>query len=160
MNCKDIEKLLTAHLEGALTPAEDKRVQSHLDSCPRCRGELEALAATRNRLTQALNMAALRADPPPDSWEKLARRAGIKAEAPAPKRSGLSWLAAPLSVLLLVILIAGLFVGMGGMAQPPPEPPALVGDENGGAFLFWLDVPDNYGDGVYAQHIDAGNNLL
>jgi len=159
MNCRDIDKLLTAYLEGALTLAEKERVQSHLDSCPRCRGELEALAATRNRLTQALRMAASAATPPPDSWEQISRRAGIEAGTPSPKKSSLSWLATPVSVLLLIILLAGVFF-MGGMAQPPPDPPALVADDNDGAFLFWLDTPSDYGDGVYAQHIDAVGNLL
>jgi hypothetical protein len=160
MNCQDIDKLLTAYLEGALTPAEEEQVQSHLNSCPRCRGELEALATTRDQLTRALHMAASRATPPPDSWEQLARRVGIKAEAPSPRRRGMRWLAVSLSIFLLVILVAGLVAGIGGMAQPPPDAPALVSDENGGAFLFWLETPSEYGDGVYAQHIDAGGNFL
>ncbi len=160
MNCQDIDRLLTAYLEGALTPDEQQQVQSHLDSCPRCRGELEALATTRNRLTQALNMAASRATPPPDSWEQLAQRVGIKAEAPSLRKWGMRLLAVPLSIFLLVVLIAGLLSGIGGMAQPPPESPALVSDGNGGAFLFWLDTPAEHSDGVYAQHIDAGGDLL
>ncbi len=160
MNCEDIDKLLTAYLEEALTPTEEEQVQAHLDSCPRCRGELEALATTRNRLTQALNMAASRATPPPDSWERLARRIGIKTEAPSPRKWGMRWLAVPLSIFLLVILVAGLLTGIGGMAQPPPEPPALVSDENGGAFFFWLDTPAEYSDGIYAQHINASGNFL
>jgi hypothetical protein len=162
MNCKDIDKLLTAYLEGVATPQEQEQVQAHLAGCSRCRQELEALTVARNRLSQALKLAASRVTPPPGSWQEIAEQSGIKdrVEKPAPKKSGMTWLAVPVSVFLLVILLGGVFSMFGGAALPPPEPPAVVADGSGGAFLFWLDEPSEYGDGIYAQHVDAAGNRL
>jgi len=77
-----------------------------------------------------------------------------------PRRSFPALITVPLSIFLLAILAGGLFAGMGGMALPPPEPPSLVSDGSGGAFVFWLEEPSKYGDGVYAQHVDAAGNPL
>jgi hypothetical protein len=78
----------------------------------------------------------------------------------------------PLSIFLLVILAGGLLAGMGYMALPgakalpPPEPPSLVGDGSGGAFVFWNGTPYSfsaglhYSTGVYANYVDAGGNYL
>jgi hypothetical protein len=162
MNCKDIDKLLTAYLEGVATPEEREQVQAHLAACSQCRDELALRQTSRNRLGQALKLTASRVTPPPGSWEQIVKQAGIKEGVgkPAPKKSGMSWLAVPLSVLLLAILIAGLLPGLGGRALPPPEAPVVVSDGAGGAILVWLATPYNYGHGIYAQHVDAGGNLL
>ncbi len=40
-------ELLSAHLDGELSPAERDRVAEHLEECDRCRDELEELAAAR-----------------------------------------------------------------------------------------------------------------
>lgn len=162
MNCKDIDKLLTAYLEGVATPEEQEQVQAHLVACSRCRDELALRQTSRNRLGQALRLTASRVTPPPGSWEWIAKQAGIKdtVEKPVFKKSGMAWLALPLSILLLVILIGGLLPGLGGRALPPPEAPAVVNDGTGGAILVWLATPYNYGRGIYAQHVDAEGNPL
>lgn len=43
MNCKDALELLSASLDGELTPEEETRLQAHLASCPRCRDLREQL---------------------------------------------------------------------------------------------------------------------
>lgn len=43
MRCARVRARLSPWLEGDLAPAERERVQSHLDGCPGCRGELRAL---------------------------------------------------------------------------------------------------------------------
>jgi len=103
-----------------------------------------------------------RAVQPIGSWESIARQAGIKSrdEEPIHKKSGMAWLAVPLSIFLLVLLVGSLIPMLGGMALPPPEPPSLVSDGSGGAFVFWLDEPSKYGDGIYVQHVDAMGNPL
>ncbi|MGD9346636.1 MAG: zf-HC2 domain-containing protein [Candidatus Aminicenantes bacterium] len=42
-DCKRINRDLVAFLYGELDPQERERVKSHLNSCPRCQGELEGI---------------------------------------------------------------------------------------------------------------------
>jgi len=110
MDCKDIDGLLTAYLEGEVTPEEEGQVEKHLADCPRCRGELESLAASRDKLCRLLKIEASRTEPTPGSWEKIAGKAGIKRgdEKPAAGRSGGAWLAVPVCAALLAMLALGL----------------------------------------------------
>jgi len=162
MDCKSISELLAAYLDGEVTAKEGEQIEAHLSACPQCREELMALTATQKGLRQALKEMAAKAVPPVESWDRIKQRAGIKnkVEQPAPKRRSPALITIPLSIFLLAILVGGIFAGMGGMALPPPEPPSLVGDGSGGAFMFWLEEPSKYGDGIYVQHVDAGGNLL
>ena len=55
MNCEEYEILLSARLDGALTPEETARLEAHLAQCPQCRQlaqELETLQAQPAALTQ------------------------------------------------------------------------------------------------------------
>jgi len=162
MDCRVISELLAAYLDGEVTPREREQIQTHLSACPQCRRELEALAAAQKGLRQALKEMAAQATPPPESWDRIRQQVGIKnrVEEPAPKRLFPALITVPLSIFLLVILVGGLFAGIGGMALPPPEPPSLVSDGNGGAFIFWLDEPYDSSQGIYAQHVDAGGGHL
>ena len=162
MDCKDIDNLLTAYLEGEVTPKEEEQVKKHLAECPHCRGELESLVGLRDKLRSGLKLKASLAEPPPGSWEKIVEETGIKKqeEKPNAKKSILNWLAAPVCISLLAILLVG-FAGMfGGMAPPPPEPPILVGDGDGGAIVVWKDFPYYSSGGIYAQYVDAEGHLL
>jgi hypothetical protein len=69
-------------------------------------------------------------------------------------------IAVPLSIFLLVVLAAGLVPMMGGKATSPPQPPALVADGNGGFFVFWNETPYDYGNGLFANHVDSTGNYL
>lgn len=44
--CRQVVELLTAFLEGALTPEERRRVQAHLDVCGNCMRYLEQMRQT------------------------------------------------------------------------------------------------------------------
>jgi len=57
MNCQDVQPLLPLAVYGDLAEPEAAAVSAHLDSCPACRAEAEALGRTR---------AALDAVPPPE----------------------------------------------------------------------------------------------
>jgi hypothetical protein len=162
MDCNSISELLAAYLDGEVTPKEREQIRLHLSACPQCRRELEALAAVQKGVSHALKEMAEQATPPAESWERIKQRAGIKdrIEQLTPKRPFPAWITVPLSIFLLVILVGGLFAGIGGMALPPPEPPSLVSDGSGGAFVFWNETPYNYGTGLYANHIDAEGNYL
>ena len=74
MNCKDISKLFTAYLDGEVTPEEQEQIRAHLSTCPRCRKELEALAATQYNLRQALRVTAAGVTPSPQIWAGLRQR--------------------------------------------------------------------------------------
>jgi predicted anti-sigma-YlaC factor YlaD len=78
MDCKDIDMLLTAYLEGMASPEEQEQVQEHLATCSRCREEMEVRQTSRNRLIQSLRLTASRVTPPADAWESIAEQAGIK----------------------------------------------------------------------------------
>jgi len=162
MDCNSISELLAAYLDGEVTAKEREQIQEHLPACPQCRRELEALTATRDGLRQALKETAAGATPPAESWDRIKQRAGIKnkVERPAPRRRPPALITIPLSIFLLAILVGGLFAGMGGMALPPPEPPSLVSDGSGGAFVIWLEEPSKYGDGIHVQHVDTAGNPL
>ena len=61
---EEILALLSAYLDGETTPPETARVEEHLQSCPSCQDELEALSATAGALASLA-----RSDPaaaPPD----------------------------------------------------------------------------------------------
>jgi len=53
MSCEHWNESLVSRLYAELGPAEDERLSRHLESCRRCRGVLEELAATRTRLHDA-----------------------------------------------------------------------------------------------------------
>jgi hypothetical protein len=163
MDCKDIDKLLTAYLEGVASPEEEEQVKAHIADCLRCREELDIRQTSRKQLGWALKLTASRVVQPTGSWESIAEQAGIKRrdEKPIHKKSGIAWLAIPLSIFLLVILVGDLFAGMGGMSPPPPSAPVIVSDEAGGAFLVWFDQPYHQNEAVIrTQHVDAQGNRL
>ena len=51
MSCQDHRQLLTGHIDGELSPQQDRRLKSHLDGCEACRRELEELAQIKEQLT-------------------------------------------------------------------------------------------------------------
>jgi hypothetical protein len=127
----------------------------------------------RTTLEFARKLAGLRYAPSPSFQAQLkARLLQRLSEEGAPEgRSG--WqrrlpalITVPLSIFLLAVLVGSLFAGMGGMALPPPEPPSLVSDGSGGAFVFWNETPYShsaglhYSTGVHANHVDAKGNYL
>jgi hypothetical protein len=104
-------------------------------------------------------------EPPTEWWDNAISRLGEQKQHSRPQKTAfwkfrLSLLTIPLSIFLLVVLAGGLFAGLGGMALPPPDPPALVSDGSGGVFVFWNETPYNYSTGLYANHVDAEGNYL
>jgi hypothetical protein len=161
MNCNDIEELLTAYLERTTTPEEQAEVINHLNSCPRCRREIELLRATQESLGDTMKLAASQVEPPPESWQIIAKNAGIKARDKKvfPLRPRLAWLAVPLFILIVAVFTINFFTSTGGgFGAQKVEPPSVISDGYGGAILAWVDEP--YGRGIYTQNIDAEGNLL
>lgn len=83
MNCEEYEILLSARLDGALTPEETARLEAHLAQCPQCRQlaqELETLQAQTAALTQEVPRA-LQENLEGRDWSRVPRRGP-----PLPKR--------------------------------------------------------------------------
>lgn len=89
-------ELLSAHLDGELTPLERSRVAAHLSDCERCRAELEDLHQAR---------AALRSLPLLD----LPPRVIGVAETPAPshRQRGI-WVGAAAAIIIGIVAVAAL----------------------------------------------------
>jgi hypothetical protein len=51
MNCTECREILVGYIEKLLKDSQKKAVESHLETCPPCRAELEALTGLRDRLT-------------------------------------------------------------------------------------------------------------
>lgn len=101
ISCEKAELLLSARLDGALSPREAARLEVHLARCPRCRAaarELEALHQEAAGLAQAV---------PPRLAQALETTdwAGIPQEkAPAKRKaSPLPWAAGAAAALALVV---------------------------------------------------------
>jgi hypothetical protein len=69
MNCKKVRKYLNDHVDGLLSEGLKESVDAHLQHCPGCREELEALRALRQRVRDLQ-----RVSPPPDFLGKVHRR--------------------------------------------------------------------------------------
>jgi anti-sigma factor RsiW len=50
MSCHELVELVTAYLDGVLSPAEAARFEAHLETCPDCSGYVEQFAQTINAL--------------------------------------------------------------------------------------------------------------
>lgn len=78
MNCKDIDKLLSAYLDSEVPPEEREQIEAHLSACPHCRKELEALASTQNQLRRAFKVRASGAVPSAQAWVGIKRRLAVE----------------------------------------------------------------------------------
>ena len=74
MDCKDINTLLTAYLDGEVTHEEQELIQAHLSVCEHCRRELTGLADIQKGLRQALKETAADVSPSPQAWDLLRTR--------------------------------------------------------------------------------------
>lgn len=78
MNCKDIDELMTAYLDGEVAHEKQEQIEAHISTCPHCREELKTLSATQDNLRLALKSRAARSTPSPNVWERILKR--IKTE--------------------------------------------------------------------------------
>ncbi|MBV9283456.1 MAG: zf-HC2 domain-containing protein, partial [Acidimicrobiia bacterium] len=63
-----LSDLLSAYLDGELTPAEQEGVRAHLDICPECRRELQLIGEGRSLLRELPSV-----DPPFGFYERMLR---------------------------------------------------------------------------------------
>jgi hypothetical protein len=125
MNCKEICELLTAYLDGEVTPQERAYIEAHLPGCPQCRAELEALSATRDNLRGMLKSMAGEVSPPAQAWEKVRARLEKKGswlDALHRLLTSKTWQVATVTAAVVVIAVVAAIWQFGGVGQAPPVP--------------------------------------
>jgi predicted anti-sigma-YlaC factor YlaD len=69
-----IERMLSAHLDGELTQADDQRVRLHLEDCSECRAAFAQMEALHREAARLRFVA-----PREEQMEEMARRASVRA---------------------------------------------------------------------------------
>ncbi len=123
---EEIQRMLSAYLDGELTQADRQRVRLHLEECRECRLVMEEMAALQ-RLTAEMKFP----DPPEEIMDALERRLSVR----APRRFGWSLLVAALVAWIgyLVYLVAR-------HPRWPTIPEFLAGAAGAGLLLVFLSV--------------------
>ncbi len=121
--CRDIQEIISAYLEGAVPPDQERLVSEHLASCPRCSAVLEDLRKTVELVRELEEV-----EPPPWLAQKI--MAHVKDE--AEKEVGIfRRLFYPLRVkiplqafatVLIVGLVFFVYKGMGPEFEPAKGP--------------------------------------
>jgi hypothetical protein len=131
---------LQAHLDGALSGGEAVEVDAHLAACPRCRSEVESLAALGERVRDALEgvgdslLPRSRSDLDRARWEAR-RQANAGRQAPrrrnAATATGLILVVAAIAAVIPGSPLRALFTGGGGAPSPGNEVVIPPGPETG-----------------------------
>lgn len=109
--CEDWLERVSAHLDGELSEAEDRAVQEHLETCPRCRAWAEAAKADAERFAAAYGRSAEEGNL---RGQVLDRIAASMREPQPWWRSSQAWLSRLVALCAIVVL------GMILLAVVPP----------------------------------------
>ena len=120
MECKKVEGLLTAYLDGEVTDKERQDIEQHLSGCQRCSDELIAMTRTRDVLHDALSYKASGESPVPDTWARIQERIMIETKSSfwdnlinfIPQST--AWRAALSTAVVVVIVVAAVAIGTSG----------------------------------------------
>lgn len=120
MRCDDVKELMSARLDGPLTPEEDSRLAEHLKDCGECRREAEKLEETVGWLRSLEPV-----PPPPGLAATLRQRLDLEPVRPV----GWGWLNLP-SVRLALAASLMIALTMGGLRilHPVHQGVVRVGD--------------------------------
>jgi hypothetical protein len=155
MECREIQGLLTAYLEGALKPHQGLLVQEHLSSCEKCRCAVEDL-----RKTGALVKGLEEIEPPPWLTQKIMARVREDAEQ---KGRVWRWLFYPLRVKLPLQGVAAiLIVGLAAFlykAMTPPFEAARMPSERGQVLHLDERTPSPQREEMAARQSADGSEL-
>jgi len=125
MNCKEICELLTAYLDGEVTPEEKTSIEAHLPGCPECHAELKALSATQVSLRGVLTSMAEEVSPSTEAWEKVRARLDTKGswlDGLHRLLTSRTWQVATVTAAVVVIAVVAAVWQFGGVGQAPPIP--------------------------------------
>jgi hypothetical protein len=123
-NCREIQGLLTAYLDGEATAEEKANIEAHLRDCPECRTELEGLSSIQAGLRQTFREIAGDASPSTRAWEGIIEKleTGYK---PGRFRSVFTpGRIAAVTAFVIVLIVAVTVWRFGQFAGEPPPAPA------------------------------------
>lgn len=123
MNCEQIYELLSARLDGALSPEDEARLLAHLDACPDCRRLYEAMASIEEKTAEL-------AVPAPEGLKRGVMYR-IRQESGKQKKKRGYWGAGTGFGLIAAVLV--LLVGTGVIRLPRPQTAAKA-SAGGAAF--------------------------
>jgi Putative zinc-finger len=111
-------ELLSAYLDGELSPAERDQVDTHLASCPACRADLD-----EERDVRAAVRGLPPVDPPFGFYERILRDGPTDTAQPKKRRIrfGMANLAATAAAWVLVLGVANLSSGSGSVNPSPND---------------------------------------
>ena len=126
-NDRHVGERLSGFIDGELTQQETQRVRLHVDSCDRCRAELESLRSMRERVGRATL-----SDVGRDVWRESMNDKTVKTT------RGIGWL----------LLIGGILVAAGlalvefrdALATMSLAEKLIVGGVYGGLLLLFISV--------------------
>ncbi|MFP3905162.1 MAG: zf-HC2 domain-containing protein [Armatimonadota bacterium] len=122
MNCKNIQKRLSAYVVGDLDTQTREEIETHLRSCPDCRHELQVLRRTEE-LLQPIQMT----DPPAGMWEQIEGRltprpVRVRPTVPTWRRM----LKPALAGVAIAAILLAVIVGMPLIMQPTGTPAGVT----------------------------------
>jgi len=145
MACDEYLELISAAVDGALSPAEEERLTAHLVDCPECRELLSDLQVLHARLSQLPAV-----EVPEGLTERILAAVEKDNVTPLPvKKPGFRWKRwASTAAVLALVLVGGWRMGFGRSGVSGPEAagaaPAALEDAAGASQATSEAVP--YGD--------------
>ena len=101
-HCEDYIELISAGLDGALSPAEAEALNAHLAQCPDCRALYDDLAALHAGLAELPF-----AEPPAELPERIMAAVSAEKVVPLPTKKNLQWKKWMASAAVLALVVAG-----------------------------------------------------
>lgn len=141
-DCERAAELISAQLDGELTPAETALLEAHLEQCPSCRALQKDFQALHQVLLEAASQ--WTAEPPADLTQRVLERVREAAAVPfrAQKSRWRRW--APLAaVLTLVVIGGGMFAWGGGASGGAPAGNAA--EDGSAAGIMLASLPQESG---------------
>ncbi len=131
------EELLGSYLLGELAIEEERKLEHHLEECPKCRHELDHVRQAHNLLRK---LAAT--EPPAELKSELL--AQVRGVTPGPSRAWWFWVSAAAAVLVVAVLVVGLLqVITGEPSSGVPLTATALAPEAGGE--VWVEeVGENF----------------
>lgn len=118
--CDAFRGLLSAHLDGALEPADRLRLEAHLEGCAACRRDLEDLRATVEGIRSLEPV-----EPPPWLEERILERIRSRPRPLAARITALARRPSLQAACVLLVCTAGyLALRISGTLRGPELPPA------------------------------------
>jgi anti-sigma factor RsiW len=117
MPAEHLDELMSAYLDGELSPGERTAVEAHLAACAQCRADLDAERDVRQRVRHLPVV-----DPPFGFYERILREGPAPGQTPVKRRRikfGLANIVATAAAWLLILGVAN-FRNSGGSVDPAP----------------------------------------